>query len=251
MGDNMEKRLDDLGINNLKMYQCPEYFCFGIDAVLLSNFAKDIRNDCTVLDIGTGNGILPLLLSAKTNAKKIVGIEIQKELFELAKENVSFNNLDERIEIVNCDIREIETKYKSESFDIIVTNPPYKKKGSGIVNDNQFIQIAKHETLCTLEDIFVNSKYLLKDLGELYMVHRPDRLVDIMYTARKYVLEPKEIRYVHSRIYEPPTLVLIKFIKRARPFLKTLPPLIIYDENDKFTNQIYDIYGKDVEYDKR
>ena len=247
----MEKRLDDLGINNLKIYQCPEYFCFGVDAVILSHFAQSIKDNADVMDIGTGNGILPLLLSAKTKAKNIVGVEIQEELYQLANENVELNNLTDRIKIVNCDIKEIEKKYTSNSFDAIVTNPPYKKENSGIVNDNTFIQIAKHEIKCTLEDIFEKCKYLLKDRGELYMVHRPDRLVDIISLGRKYSLEPKEIRYVHSKINQAPILILVKFIKYAKPFLKTHSPLIIYNENGEYTEEIYDIYGKDIEYEKR
>lgn len=246
----MEKRLDDLGINNLKIYQCPQYFCFGVDAVILSHFARNIKDNTDVMDIGTGNGILPLLLSVKTKAKNIIGIEIQEELYKLAIENIELNKLNDKIKIVNCDIKFIEQKYPANCFDAIVTNPPYKKENSGIVNDNTFIQIAKHEIMCTLEDIFKKCKYLLKDRGELYMVHRPDRLVDILSLARKYSLEPKEIRYVHSKINQPPILILVKFIKYGKPFLKTLSPLTIYNENGEYTEEIYNIYGKDIKYEK-
>ena len=250
MGDNVKKRLDDLGINGLKMYQCPEYFCFGIDAVILSDFAKNIKDNTIVMDIGTGNGILPLLLSAKTNCSKIVGVEIQKELYDLATENVELNNLTKRIELLNCDINTIDEKYSKNSFDVIISNPPYKKYNSGIVNDNEFIKIAKHEIKCTLENIFEKSKYLLNDNGQLYMVHRPDRLVDIISLARKYNLEPKDIRYVHSKINESPILILIKCVKYGKPFLKTHKPLIIYNDDGNYTNEVYDIYGKDIKYEK-
>lgn len=250
MGDNVEKRLDDLGINGLKIYQCPNYFCFGVDAVILSDFAKSIKSGAVVMDIGTGNGILPLLLSAKTSLNKIVGVEIQTPLYNLATENVKLNNLTEKIELINCDINNINEKYERNSFDVIISNPPYKKHNSGIVNDNEFIKIAKHEIKCTLENIFEKSKYLLNDKGQLYMVHRPDRLVDIISLARQYNLEPKEIRYVHSKISEPPILILIKCVKYGKPFLKTLKPLIIYKEDGTYTDEIYNIYGKDIKYEK-
>ncbi len=246
----MKKRIDDLGINNLKILQNPEYFCFGIDAVLLSDFAKKIKNGSNVLDIGTGNGIIPLLLSAKCICKKITGLEIQNKLYNLAKENVTFNNLDNLITIINGDIKNVENIFSENSFDVVITNPPYKKKDSGIVNDNEFIKIAKHETLCTLEDIIKQSKYLLNDKGKFYMVHRPDRLVDIMHLMRKYKIEPKELRYVHSKIAQAPVLILIKGVINAKPFLKTLPPLIIYNQNGEYTEEINRIYGKDINYEK-
>lgn len=246
----MEKRIDDLGINNLKILQNPNYFCFGIDAVILSDFAKSMKDNSTVLDIGTGNGIIPLLLSAKCKCKNIVGLEIQPKLYELAKENVSFNNLDNLITIQNGDILNAKNIFSPNSFDVIITNPPYKKKNSGIVNDNEYIKIAKHETLCTLENIIEQSRYLLTNNGQMYMVHRPDRLVDILYLMRKYKLEPKQIQFVHSKISEPPVLVLINSVSNAKPFLKTLPPLIIYNEKGEYTEQIHSIYGKDVIYEK-
>lgn len=246
----MERRIDDLGINNLKILQNPEYFCFGVDAVLLSDFAKSMRNNCNVLDIGTGNGIIPLLLSAKCNCKHITGLEIQTNLANLAKENVTFNNLNDKISIVNDDIKNAKNIFKPNTFDVVISNPPYKKQNSGIVNDNKYIQIAKHEVLCTLEDIISQCQYLLNDKGQLYMVHRPDRLVDIFTLMRKYKIEPKLLRYVHSKQDQPPVLVLIKGVINAKPFLKTLSPLIIYDNNGNYTQEINMIYGKDVHYEK-
>ena len=247
----MERRIDDLGINGLKLIQNPNYFCFGIDAVLLSDFAKQMKSNMTVMDLGCGNGILPLLLSAKTKSKKIYGIEIQKELYELAKENIELNELNGLVEIKNMDIKELNNEFAKGSIDVIVTNPPYKKQGTGLINDNEHIQIAKHEILCTLEDIIKQSSYLLTSLGEFYMVHRPDRLVDIIYLMRKYAIEPKEIKYVHPKAKEEPNLILIKGIKEGKTFLKTLPPLYVYNENGEYTNEILEIYGKDIEYAKR
>lgn len=241
----MENRIDDLEINNLKILQNPEYFCFGIDTVLLSDYCKDIKDNNIVLDIGTGNGILPLLLSAKTNVKKIYGLEIQTKLAELAIENIKMNNLDNLIEIVNGDIKNASNIFNENMFDAIVTNPPYKKKGSGIVNDNEYVQIAKHEILCTLEDIIKNASYVLKNNGKFFMVHRPDRLVDIISLMRKYHIEPKTIRFVHSKISSEPVLILIKGIKNAKPFLKIDKPLYIYDDKGNYTDEIYKIYGKE------
>lgn len=241
----MSERIDDLQINDLKLIQNPEYFCFGVDAVLLSHFAKQMKLNSNIIDIGTGNGILPLLISAKKSTKHITGIEIQKELYELAKKNVEYNKLQNLIDIQNIDVCNVHNVFEKESFDTVVTNPPYKKQGSGIINDNKYIQIAKHEITCTLEDIIRQSNYLLKDQGELYMVHRPDRLVDIIYEMRKYNLEPKIIQYVHSKISQPPVLILIQAVKNAKPFLKTLEPIIIYNDEGKYTQMIYDIYGKE------
>lgn len=241
----MSERIDDLQLNNLKIIQNPDYFCFGIDAVLLSHFASQMKNNATVLDIGTGNGILPLLLSAKKSMKHLIGIEIQKELFELATKNIELNKLQNLIDIKNVNICDAHNVLNKEFFDTIVTNPPYKKQGSGIVNDNKFIQIAKHEIKCTLEDIIKESNYLLKDQGEIYMVHRPDRIVDILTLMRQYNIEPKIIQYVHSKISQPPVLVLIQGVKNAKPFLKTLEPIIIYKDNGEYTQKIYDIYGKE------
>lgn len=239
-------RIDDLMLNNLKIIQNTDYFCFGIDAVLLSDFSKEIKKGSIVLDIGTGNGILPLLLSAKTNSKKIYGLEIQEKLATLAKENIKINNLDELIEIINGDIKNIKEIFKENMFDAIITNPPYKKRGSGLINDNEFIQIAKHEILCTLEDIIKNASYVLKNNGQLFMVHRPDRLVDIVTLMRKHNIEPKKIRFVYSKINSRPILILIKGIKNSKPFLKIDSPLFIYNEDGSYSEEIYKIYGKEI-----
>lgn len=241
----MENRIDDLEINNLKIIQNPEYFCFGIDAVLLSDYCKDIKDGSTILDIGTGNGIIPLLLSAKTNSKKIYGLEIQKKLVQLAKENIEFNNLKDLIEIVEGDVKNLKNIFSEGYFDVIVTNPPYKKKGSGLINDNEYIQIAKHELLCSLEDILKNASYVLKNNGKLFMVHRPDRLVDILCLMRTYNIEPKTLRFVHSKPNDTPVLVLVQGIKNSKPFLKIDKPLYIYDNDGNYTDEIYTIYGKE------
>ena len=237
------ERIDDLGLKNLKIIQNKEGFCFGIDSVLLSDFAKNIKKDSLVMDLGTGTGIIPILLCGKTELKKVVGIEIQQEVYEMAKRSIKLNNLENRFEILNEDILNLEKIYNENTFDVIVTNPPYKKMNTGILNENEKKLISRHEYKANLEDFLKTSRRLLKDKGEFYMVHRPERLVDIMYLMRKYKIEPKNIRFVFSHKENPPKLVLIKGIKNAKPFLKIEKNLYIYGEKEKYTDEIYEIYN--------
>ena len=243
---NENERIDDLGINNLKIIQNEKGFCFGIDSVLLSDFAKKIKINSKVLDLGTGTGILPILLSAKTKLKKAVGIEKQKEVFQMAKRSIKLNNLENKIEIINEDILNLEKIYEKNTFDVIITNPPYKKKNTGIKNEDKKKIISRHETTATLEDFIKISKDFLKDKGEFYMVNRSERLVDILSLMRKYKIEPKILRFVFSNKYKEPKLILIKGIKNAKPFLKIEKNLYIYDENGKYSDEIIDIYNKKI-----
>ena len=263
------ERIDELQYKNLKIIQNEDGFCFGIDSVLLSDFAKDIRNNSVGVDLGTGTGIISILLSAKTQLAKIIGVEIQKDVANMATRSVELNNLQNKIEILNINIKDIkqnkynkeknilqvnnekinkmkliENKFPREKFDFIVTNPPYKKTDTGKINKNEYKYISKHEITARLEDFLEISKYLLKDKGTFYMVHRPDRLADIIELMRKYKIEPKKIRLVYSSIEKEPSLVLIKGIKNANSFLKIDRPLIIYNENGEYTEEIYKIYGK-------
>lgn len=248
IGEKMElyenERIDDLQYKGLKIIQNKNGFCFGVDSVLLSDFAKNIKTNCTVMDIGTGTGIIGLLLCKKTNLEKIYGIEIQKDVADLAKRNILMNQLENKFEIINCDINHIFEHLEPNCIDCIVTNPPYKKANTGIQNEDKRQMISRHEVKCTLEDIIKNASKLLKDKGEFYMVHRAERLVDIMYTLRQYRLEPKNIRFVHSKQGEKPNLILVKAIKYANPFLKIEKPLVIYDENGNYTEEINQIYGR-------
>lgn len=238
------ERIDDLQINNLKLIQNKEEFCFGIDSVLLTDFSKAIKNNSTVLDLGTGNGIIAILLTAKIQAKKIIGVEIQEQIAQMAQRSVLLNKLEKTVEIINADIKENDKFIKKGLFDAIVTNPPYMKINSGCQNINVSKLISRHEVKCNLEDIAQISYKLLKDKGEIYMVHRPDRLVDILEIFRRYKLEIKEMRFVHSNINLQANLVLIKAIKNAKPFLKVDKPLYIYEENGKYTDDILKIYNK-------
>lgn len=238
------ERIDDLEYKGLKIIQKNNGFCFGIDSVLLSDFAKNIRNNSNVLDLGTGTGILSILLSEKTNLNKIYGIEIQKDIADMAKRSIKLNNLENKIEIINTDIKDLENIFKNNYFDAIVTNPPYKNKDTGELNDNEYQYISRHETTAELSDFIKISFKLLKDKGSLYMVHRPERLVDIIYELRKNKLEPKNMRFVYSNLKKEPKLVLIKAVKNAKQFLKMEKPLIIYTEDGKYTEEILKIYNK-------
>ena len=247
------ERIDDLEYNNLKIIQNEKGFCFGIDSVIVTDFARDIKNNSIGVDLGTGTGIISILLASKTNLSKIIGIEVQKDVADMASRSIKLNNLQHKIQILNMNIKEILNKnalenekniLKRDSFDFIITNPPYKKLETGRINDNEYKYISRHEITATLEDFVKVSKYLLKDKGSLYMVHRPDRLVDILSIMRKYKIEPKKIRFVHSIVNKEPSLVLIKAIKNANSFLRIERPLIIYDENGKYSDEIYKIYDK-------
>lgn len=238
------ERIDDLEFKGLKIIQNEKGFCFGMDSVLLSDFAKNIKNNSTVLDLGTGTGIIPILLCGKTNLKKVVGIEIQQDVANMAKRSSQLNNLQDRFEVVNTNIIDLKNIYEKQSFDVIVTNPPYKKENTGITNENEAKLISRHEITANLEDFISISKDLLKDKGEFYMVHRPERLVDILSLMRKYKIEPKILKFVSPNKNKEPNLILIKGIKNANSFLKVEKTLYVYNEDGKYTNEILKIYNK-------
>ena len=238
------ERIDDLEFKGLKIIQNTKGFCFGIDSVLLSDFAKNIKKNSTILDLGTGTGIISILLSKKTEAKKIYGIELQEEVCDMASRSVLLNNLQDKIEIINKNIKNISDTLGINVCDVVVTNPPYKKYGTGLLNEDDSKIISRHEKECTLEDVIKQSFKILKDKGLFYMVHRPDRLVDIIYLMRKYKIEPKEIRIVYSNIKSKAVLVLIKGIKNAGEELKVLSPLYIYNEDGTYTDEVLKIYNK-------
>lgn len=237
------ERIDDLQINNLKIIQNIDGFCFGIDSVILSEFAKDIKNNSIVLDLGTGTGILGFLLTAKTNLKHITGIEIQSEVAEMAKRSIELNNLENKFNIINCDVKNILSEIKRDSIDVVITNPPYKKINTGAKNENDKKIISRHEVLADIFDFIKASKMVLKDKGTLYLVHRPERLVDILYGLRGYKIEPKIIRFVYSkRDSKEAKLVLIKAVKNGGEFMTVEAPLFIYENNGEYTDEIKRIY---------
>ncbi len=236
------ERLDDLQRSNCFIIQDPERFCFGMDAVLLSGFAK-VKAGETVLDLGTGTGILPILLQAKSEGKHFTGLEIQEESADMARRSVTYNDQQEYIDIVTGDIKEASNIFGKASYDVIVSNPPYMTGSSGIVNPTEPKAIARHEILCTLEDVIRESALILKPSGRLYMVHRPFRLSDIFEQLILHRLEPKRMRYVHPYADREPSMVLIEAVKGAGRWLSVEKPLIIYDENGVYTEEIRTTYG--------
>ena len=243
------ERLDDLGINGYQIIQDPEKFCFGIDAVLLSEFAK-VKPGKRVLDMGTGTGIIPILLAAKTKAGHITGLEIQEESAEMANRSVCYNDLSSLIDIVTGDIKDCETIFGRESFDVITCNPPYMIAGHGLKNPSMPKTIARHEVLCNLEDIISQASKALVEGGYFYMVHRPFRLAEIMVTLSKYRLEPKRMRLVHPYVDKEPNMVLIEAKKGANSRILVEKPLVVYSGVGEYTDEIYEIYKPKV-YDKR
>lgn len=224
------ERLDDLQIGGLELIQDPKKFCFGVDAVFLSDFVR-VRPGENVLDLGTGNGIIPVLLSAKTEARHITGLEIQADTAEMARRSVAHNHLEDRIDIVTGDIKEAAELFKPAFFDVITTNPPYMLADHGMRNPDDAKAIARHEVLCSLDDILRESMRLMQDKSRFYMIHRPFRLTEIMIKMHQYKIEPKKIRFVHPYIDKEPAMVLIEGVRGAKPRVTVEPPLIIYDRN--------------------
>lgn len=237
------ERIDDLQYKGLKIIQNEKDFCFGIDAVLLSDFAKGIKKDSYVVDLCTGNGIVAILLSGKTEAREICGVEIQEKVAKMAIRSVEMNNIQDRVKIVNEDLNKLRDKIKAGTVDAITVNPPYKAKNSGLINERDSKTIARHEISCTLEDIIIESARELKSSGNLYMIHKTERLVDILYLMRKHKIEPKRIRFIHPNVNEAPNLVLIEGVRSGRAFLKVEKPLYVYKENGEYTKDIKEIYG--------
>ena len=224
------ERLDDLQIGGLELIQNPSGFCFGVDAVFLSDFVK-VKPDETVLDMGTGNGIIPVLLSAKTRGRKFTGLEIQADTADMARRSVEYNHLEDKVEIVTGDIKEAAEIFKPAFFDVITTNPPYMLAQHGLRNPDSAKAIARHEVLCTLDDILRESMRLLQDKGRFYMIHRPFRLTEIMIKMSRYKIEPKRLQFIHPYIDKGPVLVLIEGVRGARSSVTVEPPIIIYGES--------------------
>lgn len=222
------ERLDDLQIGGLELIQDPAGFCFGVDAVFLSDFVK-VKAGETVLDLGTGNGIIPILLSAKTRGKRFTGLEIQEKTAEMARRSVVYNHLEERVDIVTGDIKKAAEIFKPAFFDVITTNPPYMLAQHGLTNSADTKTIARHEVLCSLDDILRESMRLLQDKGRFYMIHRPFRLAEILIKMNAYKIEAKRLQFVHPYIDKEPTMVLIEGVRGARSRVTVEPPIIMYE----------------------
>jgi tRNA1Val (adenine37-N6)-methyltransferase len=236
------ERIDDLQRNGLKILQDPKRFCFGMDAVLLSGFAK-VRKDERVLDLGTGTGILPLLLSAKTEGREFVGLEVQAESADMAERSVKMNGLSDRIHIVQGNVRNAEELFGPSSFDVVVSNPPYMIDHHGIQNPNDAKLIARHEVLAGLEDFIQQTARVLRPKGRCYFVHRPFRLADLIVLMRQYGLEPKRMRLVYPFVDREPNMVLLEGVRNGNPRLTVEKPLIVYKAVGEYTDEIHDLYG--------
>lgn len=236
------ERFDDLQRNHYKIIQNPEKFCFGMDAVLLSGFVR-VKQGESVLDLGTGTGILPLLLEAKTKGKRFVGLEIQAESADMARRSVAANGLEEKITIEDGDIKEASRLFGAASFDVVTTNPPYMTGQHGLVNPELPKAIARHEILCTLEDVVREASRVLKENGRFYMVHRPFRLAEIFQVMAQYRLEPKRMQLVYPYVEKEPNMVLIEGLKGGKPRITVEKPLIVYKEPGVYQDEIYSIYG--------
>lgn len=240
------ERLDDLQRKGYMIIQNPDRFCFGMDAVLLSDFAKVMPNE-KMIDLGTGNGIIPILVESRSRGQKYVGLEIQPESADMARRSVIYNNLQDKIFIETGDIKDAANIFGASSFDIVTSNPPYMTENQGLTNEADAKAIARHELLCNLEDVIRQTSCLLRQKGRCYYVHRPHRLVDIMSLMRKYKIEPKRIRLVYPYLDKEPNMVLIEGMKGGKPNLIVEKPLIVYDAPGVYNPEIYDIYGYDEE----
>lgn len=236
------ERIDELQRNGYRIIQNPERFCFGMDAVLLSGFARAKKQE-RCLDLGCGNGIIPILMEAKTEGKHFTGLEIQPESADMARRSVALNGLQDRIDIVEGDIKDASKIFGASSFHVVTTNPPYMTAQHGLTNLYEAKTIARHEVLCNLEDIIRESARLLMPGGRFYMVHRPFRLAEIISLMVQYHMEPKRMRLVYPYVDREPNMVLIEGLRGGKSRMTVEKPLIVYKEPGKYTDEIYDVYG--------
>lgn len=236
------ERIDDLERNGYQIIQDAKRFCFGMDAVLLSGFAR-VKDGARVLDLGTGTGIIPILLEAKTGAAHLTGLEIQPDSADMARRSVKLNGLENKIDIVTGDLKEAGSLFDAASFDVVISNPPYMIGQHGITNPEDAKAIARHEVLCTLRDVIEQAAKLLRPGGNFFMVHRPFRLAEIMVLLHEYKLEPKRMQLVYPYVDKEPNMVLIEANRGGRPRMKVEKPLIVYRKPGVYMPEIYDIYG--------
>ena len=235
-----DERIDDLQRNGYRIIQKKKGFCFGMDAVLLSGFAQ-VKEGEVAVDLGTGTGIIPILLEAKTKGKHFTGLEIQKEVAEMAERSVRLNHLEDRVDIVRGDIKEASRLFGKASFDVVTSNPPYMNDNHGLKNPDLPKAIARHEVFCTLDDVCREASLLLRSGGRFYMVHRPHRLAEIITALKTYRLEPKRMKLVHPFADKDANMVLIEAVRGGRSMMKA--PVIVYQKPGVYTQEIYDIYG--------
>ncbi len=237
----------DIGKGNIKIYQDSDIFCYGVDAVILADFAAGRKNLNRILDLGTGNGVIPLILSHKTSAPYIVGIEVQEKSYGLAVKNAEFNELSHRVQFVLGNVNDANSgmqALRDESFDAVTCNPPYFTNGASVVSKNPEVAIARQEVLARLEDFLLYGKRKLRDKGEFFLIHRPERLVDILSLGRQFGLEAREIRLVANKAADKPKMVLVRMIKGGGRNLTILEPLIIHKDDGSYTDEILKIYER-------
>lgn len=237
------ERIDDLQLKGLKLIQDTNGFCFGVDAVLLANFAK-VKRGARVVDLGTGTGIIPTLIAGKSEAKDIVGVEIQEDVYEMATRSVKLNKLEDRVRIINADIKNIDKELEVHGYHVVTSNPPYMHI-DGIKNPNDKKAISRHEVKCNLEDVIRAASRLTMPKGKFFMIHRPTRLVDIIELGRKYRLEPKVVQFIHPKPKKAPNLLLVEFVKDGRPELRILDPLYVYGEDGQYTEELKSVYANE------
>jgi len=238
-----DETLEDLQCANLKLIQKKHGFRFGVDAVLLADFAKSVTSNKT-LDLCTGSGIVPILLTAKTNTKEFFGLEIQEEVFAMANRSIMINGLEDKIKLTLGDVKNSVAIYGKRQFDLITCNPPYMPVGCGIKNPTDTKIIARHEVLCTLNDVILSASDMLKVGGHLTMVHKPSRLADILCAMRNAKIEPKRIRFVHKTIGSEPSLVLVDGSFNGGKELRIMPPLFLYNDDGNETKELQEVYNR-------
>lgn len=236
------ERLDDLQRNGYKIIQNEKLFCFGMDAVLLSAFTK-VREGETVLDLGTGTGVIPILLEARTRGKSFTGLEICRASADMAARSVKYNQLESKVSIVQGDIKEADRIFPAASFDVVTSNPPYMTANHGLVNPDVDKACARHELLCTLEDVVRQAARALKPRGRFYMVHRPFRMAEIIRVLSAYKLEPKRLQLVYPFVDKEPNMLLVECLKGGNPRVTVEPPLIVYQEPGVYTEYVRRLYG--------
>ena len=239
-----DESIDDLQLDNLYLIQKKQGFRFGVDAVLLSNFAN-VKNKHRVVDLCTGTGIIPFLIYGKNKPKEVIGVEIQEDMVEMATRSSKYNGIENSVRFINMDLKDLESLKNLGTFDVLTVNPPYKLNNSGIINPHDKLAIARHEILCNLEDVIIAARKLLKDNGRMYMVHRPERLIDIFEIMRRHRIEPKRVQMIQPNINKAPNIVLVEGQRDGGAYLKWEKPIYVYNEDGTYTKEINRIYGRE------
>lgn len=238
-----DERIDDLQCKGYRIIQKPKGFCFGVDAVLLANFAK-VKKDQKVLDLCTGGGVIPILLAAKTEGSAFTGLELQEAYADMAGRSVALNDLADKVEIICGDVKNVRELFSPASFSVVTVNPPYMTEHHGLMNLYEPKTIARHEVALSLEDVVAAAGYVLPENGSFFMIHKPFRLAEIFKVMKQYRIEPKRMRLIHPYVDKEPTMVLVEGLKGGRERITIEPPLIIYESPGIYTQEIYQIYGK-------